>query len=122
MTQRNYSLAKEKIKILLLEGIQDSAVESFREAGYSQVESVSSALPEDQLADKIADCHFLGIRSRTRLTSSLLEEAGKLTAVGCFCIGTDQVDLAAARHMGIPVFNAPMLTPDRWRSLCWLKS
>ncbi|MGM0657480.1 MAG: phosphoglycerate dehydrogenase [Pseudomonadota bacterium] len=107
MTQRNYSLAKEKIRILLLEGIQDSAVESFRTAGYSQVESVSSALPEDELADRISDCHFLGIRSRTRLTASMLEKAGKLTAIGCFCIGTDQVDLAAARHLGIPVFNAP---------------
>jgi len=107
MTQRNYSLAKDKIRILLLEGIQDSAVENFRKAGYSQVESVSSALPEDQLANKIADCHFLGIRSRTRLTASMLENAGKLTAIGCFCIGTDQVDLAAARHLGIPVFNAP---------------
>lgn len=107
MTQRNYSLAKEKIRILLLEGIQDSAVESFRKAGYSQVESVSSALPENELADRISDCHFLGIRSRTRLTASMLEKAGKLTGIGCFCIGTDQVDLAAARHLGIPVFNAP---------------
>ncbi|MEX0914823.1 MAG: NAD(P)-dependent oxidoreductase, partial [Wenzhouxiangellaceae bacterium] len=107
MNQRNYSLAKNKIKILLLEGIQESAVESFRQAGYDQVESVPAALPHDQLAEKIADCHFLGIRSRTRLTSSVLEKAGKLTAIGCFCIGTDQVDLAAARHLGIPVFNAP---------------
>lgn len=107
MNQRNYSLAKDKIKILLLEGIQESAVESFRQAGYDQVESVPAALPHDRLAEKIADCHFLGIRSRTRLTSSMLERAGKLTAIGCFCIGTDQVDLAAARHLGIPVFNAP---------------
>lgn len=107
MKQRNYSLAKEKIKIVLLEGIQESAVERFRTAGYSQIESVPSALPHDQLAEKIGDCHFLGIRSRTQLTPSMLEKAGKLTAVGCFCIGTDQVDLAAARHMGIPVFNAP---------------
>ena len=107
MTQRNYSLAKEKIKILLLEGIQESAVESFRRAGYNQIESLPAALPADELADRITDCHFLGIRSRTKLTASLLEKAGKLTAVGCFCIGTDQVDLAAARHLGIPVFNAP---------------
>src|SRR6056297_4229568 len=107
MNQRNYSLAKEKIKILLLEGIQDSAVESFSKAGYNQVESVPSALPQAELAEKISDCHFLGIRSRTRLTQSMLEKAGKLTAVGCFCIGTDQVDIAAARHLGVPVFNAP---------------
>jgi len=107
MTQRNYSLAKEKIRILLLEGIQESAVESFRTAGYTQVESAPATLPREQLAEKIADCHFLGIRSRTQLTQSILEQAGKLTAIGCFCIGTDQVDLAAARHHGIPVFNAP---------------
>lgn len=107
MNQRNYSLAKDKIRILLLEGIQDSAVDYFREAGYSQVESVSSALGADELAERIADVHFIGIRSRTKLTATMLEKARKLTGIGCFCIGTDQVDLAAARHMGIPVFNAP---------------
>lgn len=107
MTQRNYSLAKEKIKILLLEGIQESAVESLRKAGYTRVESVPSALPKDELAEKIGDCHFLGIRSRTKLDSAMLEKAEKLTAIGCFCIGTDQVDLEIARHQGIPVFNAP---------------
>ncbi len=107
MTQRNYSLAKDKIRILLLEGIQQSAVDSFRQAGYQQVETAGSALPDDELAARIADCHFLGIRSRTQLPAELLDQAEKLTAVGCFCIGTDQVDLKAARHRGIPVFNAP---------------
>ena len=107
MTQRNYSLAKDKIRILLLEGIQQSAVDSFHEAGYTQVETVGSALPADELAERIADVHFLGIRSRTQLPAGLLDRAQKLTAIGCFCIGTDQVDLQAARHRGIPVFNAP---------------
>jgi len=107
MTQRNYSLAKDKIHVMLLEGIQQSAVESFREAGYTQIETAGAALPDDELADRIADCHFLGIRSRTRIDAELLDRAEKLTAIGCFCIGTDQVDLEAARHRGIPVFNAP---------------
>ncbi|MDT8409113.1 MAG: phosphoglycerate dehydrogenase [Wenzhouxiangellaceae bacterium] len=107
MTQRNLSLSKEKIKILLLEGIQEQAVECFRKAGYTQVETLPAALPRAELAKKIADVHFLGIRSRTQLTASILEQAHKLTAVGCFCIGTDQVELETARHMGIPVFNAP---------------
>lgn len=107
MTQRNLSLSKDKIKILLLEGIQEQAVESFNRAGYRQVETLPSALQANELAERIADVHFLGIRSRTRLTASVLEQAEKLTAVGCFCIGTDQVDLSAARLKGVPVFNAP---------------
>ncbi|MCA1778127.1 MAG: phosphoglycerate dehydrogenase [Xanthomonadaceae bacterium] len=107
MNQRTYSLAKDKIKILLLEGIQESAVDCFHKAGYSQVETVSSALAADELAERIADVHFLGIRSRTKLSAPILEHARKLTAIGCFCIGTDQVDLKAARAHGIPVFNAP---------------
>lgn len=107
MNQRNLSLSKDKIKILLLEGIQEQAVECFNQAGYRQVEILPSALQADELAERIADVHFLGIRSRTRLTASILERAEKLTAVGCFCIGTDQVDLSAARRKGIPVFNAP---------------
>lgn len=104
---QNYSLAKDKIHILLLEGIQQSAAERFRQAGYSHVESRSAALPEHELSEKIADVHFLGIRSRTQLSADLLQKAEKLAAIGCFCIGTDQVDLGAARHLGIPVFNAP---------------
>ena len=104
---QNYSLAKDKINVLLLEGIQQSAVERFDQAGYSHVESRSAALPEQELCEKIADVHFLGIRSRTQLSADLLQKAEKLTAIGCFCIGTDQVDLNAARHLGIPVFNAP---------------
>ncbi len=107
MTQRNHSLAKDKIRILLLEGVHESAVESFRAAGYTNIESLPAALPVAELAERISDCHFLGIRSRTRLSASMLEKASRLTAVGCFCIGTDQVDLTQARKRGIPIFNAP---------------
>ncbi|MDX1624976.1 MAG: phosphoglycerate dehydrogenase [Wenzhouxiangellaceae bacterium] len=107
MPEKSHSLSKDKIRILLLEGISEHAVEAFREAGYTQVETESSALSPDALAERIGDVHFLGIRSRTQLTKRLLEKADKLTAVGCFCIGTDQVDLETARHRGVPVFNAP---------------
>ena len=101
------SLDKSKIKFLLLEGIHASAVEILRAAGYTQIETVSGALPDDELQRKIADVHFLGIRSRTQLTEAVFAQAHKLVAVGCFCIGTNQVDLNAARERGIAVFNAP---------------
>ena len=101
------SLDKSKIKFLLLEGIHSSAVEILRAAGYIQIETVSGALPDDELQRKIADVHFLGIRSRTQLTEAVFAQAHKLVAVGCFCIGTNQVDLNAARERGIAVFNAP---------------
>lgn len=107
MTSRTYSLAKDKIRIVLLEGVHDSAVEYFQRAGYDQVERLPDTPPPARLAELLADCHFLGIRSRTRLSASVLEQAPKLTAIGCFCIGTDQVDLSTARKLGIPVFNAP---------------
>jgi len=101
------SLDKSKIRILLLEGVHQSAVENFERAGYSNIEYLKTALPEDQLKEKIADAHFVGIRSRTQLTEAVFEAAQKLIAVGCFCIGTNQVDLNAALSRGIPVFNAP---------------
>jgi D-3-phosphoglycerate dehydrogenase len=101
------SIDKHKIRFLLLEGIHPSAVEVLRAAGYSQIESLPGALPDDQLLAKIADAHFVGIRSRTQLTAEVLSHAHRLAAVGCFCIGTNQVDLAAARERGIAVFNAP---------------
>ena len=101
------SLDKSKIKFLLLEGIHASAVDAIRAAGYTQIETVSGALPDDELQRKIADVHFLGIRSRTQLTEEVFAHAHKLVAVGCFCIGTNQVDLNAARERGIAVFNAP---------------
>ena len=101
------STDKAKIKFLLLEGIHPSAVKVLRAAGYTQIESVSGALSDDDLKAKIADAHFVGIRSRTQLTAEVLAQATKLAAVGCFCIGTNQVDLNAARERGIAVFNAP---------------
>lgn len=101
------SIDKNKIKFLLLEGIDPSAVEVLKAAGYTQIESLPGALPDDELKRKIADVHFVGIRSRTQLTADVFAHASKLAAVGCFCIGTNQVNLQAARERGIAVFNAP---------------
>ncbi len=102
-----YSLDKSKIKVLLLESIDASALSALHAAGYSNVVTKRSALPEAELAAEIRDVHLLGIRSRTRVRDQVLAQATKLIAIGCFCIGTDQVDLAAAGARGIPVFNAP---------------
>ncbi len=107
MSVVNYSLDKARIKVLLLEGVHQSAVETFNHAGYQQVELLPTALTQDELRKKIADVHFVGIRSRTQLTADVFEAANKLSAVGCFCIGTNQVDLDAATRKGIAVFNAP---------------
>ena len=101
------SLDKSKIRIVLLEGIHDSAVEAFGQAGYSQIVQHAKALPPEQLKAEIADCHLLGIRSRTQITAGELAAAPKLIAIGCFCIGVNQVDLDQALSLGIPVFNAP---------------
>ena len=101
------SLAKEKIKILLLEGIHQSAVETLKRNGYSNIDYVKTSLPENELKERIKDVHFVGIRSRTHLSQTVLNAAEKLVAVGCFCIGTNQVALDAARERGIAVFNAP---------------
>ena len=101
------SLDKSKIKFLLLEGVHQSAVDTIKAAGYSNIEYLTGSLPDDQLKEKIADAHFIGIRSRTQLTEEIFDCAKRLVAVGCFCIGTNQVDLNAARERGIAVFNAP---------------
>ncbi|MBK5206747.1 MAG: phosphoglycerate dehydrogenase, partial [Polaromonas sp.] len=101
------STDKKKIKFLLLEGIHISAVDVLKAAGYTNIESVPGALTDDELKKKIADVHFVGIRSRTQLTADVFAHAARLAAVGCFCIGTNQVDLNAARERGIAVFNAP---------------
>ncbi|WP_445146278.1 phosphoglycerate dehydrogenase [Dyella sp. Tek66A03] len=101
------SFPKQDIKVLLLEGVSHSAVDSFHRAGYSQIEFHEKALPEAELKARIADAHIVGIRSRTQLTDDVLQQAKRLIAVGCFCIGTNQVDLGAARRLGVPVFNAP---------------
>ena len=101
------SLAKDKIKILLLEGVHQSAVETLKRNGYSNIDYVKTSLPEDELIERIKDVHFVGLRSRTHINQAVLEAAEKLVAVGCFCIGTNQDDLQAARERGIAVFNAP---------------
>lgn len=101
------SLDKSKIKFLLLEGVHPSAVETLKAAGYSNIVCHPKALPEDQLRAEIADAHFVGLRSRTQLTAEVFDAAKKLIAVGCFCIGTNQVDLNAALAKGVVVFNAP---------------
>ncbi|MDG4596488.1 MAG: phosphoglycerate dehydrogenase [Candidatus Contendobacter sp.] len=101
------SLDKSKIKILLLEGIHPSAVEAFQADGYTNIESHPKALAEPKLLDAIADSYFVGIRSATQLTARIFENAPRLIGVGCFCIGTNQVDLDAAQERGVPVFNAP---------------
>ncbi|MDQ8002786.1 MAG: phosphoglycerate dehydrogenase, partial [Pseudomonadota bacterium] len=101
------SLDKNKIKFLLLEGIHPSGVELIRSAGYTQVETLTGALEGEELKAKVADVHFLGIRSRTQLTADVFAAAPKLVAVGAFCIGTNQIDLGSAREHGVAVFNAP---------------
>jgi D-3-phosphoglycerate dehydrogenase len=107
MTKTVHSLSKDKINFVLLEGINDRAGDVIRRAGYDSLVQRTGALDDQALVDVIKDAHFLGIRSRTRLSDALLDQASKLTAIGCFCIGTDQVQLDAARRRGIPVFNAP---------------
>lgn len=102
-----YSLAKEKIKIVLFEGIHPSAVECLNKSGYTNIVSYAKALEGEELVEALKDAHIVGIRSRTRLTKEVFDQAPKLIAVGCFCIGTNQVDLEEARIRAIPVFNAP---------------
>ena len=106
MTAR-LSVPKEKLKFVLLEGIHPSAVDALVADGYSQVVTAPKALAGQELADAIADAHFVGIRSRTQLTAEVIAQAGKLMAIGAFCIGTNQIDLDAAMLRGVPVFNAP---------------
>ena len=105
--QPSLSLEKSKIKILLLEGVDPSAVDALNKAGYTNVEYQKKALDGQELLDAIENVHFIGIRSRTHLTAEVLLHAKKLIGIGCYCIGTNQVDLDAAAALGIPVFNAP---------------
>ena len=101
------SLDKQKIKVVLLEGIHASAVESFHADGYTNVEQHAGALAGAKLRDAVRDAYFLGIRSATHLDAGFFEGAPRLIGVGCFCIGTNQVQLDAAKLRGVPVFNAP---------------
>ena len=106
-SRKTLSLDKEKIGILLLEGIHASAVEAFRADGYTNITRHEKSLPEAQLLDAVRDASVIGIRSATHLTRKVLEQARAAIAVGCFCIGTNQVDLEKAEECGVPVFNAP---------------
>ncbi|STZ70288.1 D-3-phosphoglycerate dehydrogenase [Moraxella caprae] len=115
------SLNKDKIRFLLLEGVHDNALKVLNEAGYTNIEYIKTALDEDELIEKIKDAHFIGIRSRTQLTRKVLESAEKLICIGCFCIGTNQVDLDAALELGIPVLTPPTQTLARSPSWCLLR-
>jgi D-3-phosphoglycerate dehydrogenase len=101
------SYPKDKIKILFLENISDVAVKSFKQNGYVQTEKITKALTEEELIKEIKDVHILGIRSKTQITKNVLAAAKKLQAIGCFCIGVNQVDLKSATKSGVAVFNAP---------------
>jgi len=101
------SFPKSDIRVLLLEGVAQTAVASFRAAGYSSIEFHEKSLPEDALIKAVSEAHIVGIRSRSYLTEEVFAQARRLMAVGCFCIGTNQVDLRAAQGRGVPVFNAP---------------
>ncbi len=104
---KKYSLDKSRIKVLLLEGVHDNAPAYFRENGYTDIEYYKDALPVKELEERLRLAHIVGIRSRTELNHDLLHNAPKLIAIGCFSIGTNQVDAMAAKKLGIPVFNAP---------------
>jgi D-3-phosphoglycerate dehydrogenase / 2-oxoglutarate reductase len=104
---KRYSLSKDKIRILLLEGVHENALKYFNENGYTNIEYIKSSLDNELLIKKIKNVHMIGIRSRTHLTKEILNQAKLLIAIGCFSIGTNQVDLDYAKRKGIPVFNAP---------------
>lgn len=101
------SYPKEKIKILFLENISDKAVQQFKQYGYTNVRKLGGAISEEDLIKEIKDVHLVGIRSKTQITKNVLAAAQKLQAIGCFCIGVNQVDLKAATKKGVVVFNAP---------------
>jgi D-3-phosphoglycerate dehydrogenase len=98
---------RDRVRVVLLEGIHERAVEVFRERGYTEIRHEPGALSDGALVEAIREAHLLGIRSRTHVTADVIQTTQRLMAVGCFCIGTDQVDLLAAAHWGVPVFNAP---------------
>jgi len=108
MTEKKItSYPKEKINILFLENISDAAIRNFRDAGYTSVRKLGGALSEEDLIKEVKDVHLLGIRSKTQITPKVLEAAKKLQAIGCFCIGVNQVNLKSATQHGVVVFNAP---------------
>ena len=101
------SFPKSDIRVLLLEGISPTAAQIFEDAGYSDIRRFDKALAPAQLAEELREAHIVGIRSRTKLDAAMVGEGRKLIAIGAFCIGTNQIDLSAAKLAGIPVFNAP---------------
>ena len=101
------SYPKEKINILFLENFSEKAVQQFKQNGYTNVRKLSGALSEAELIKEVKDVHMIGIRSKTQITAKVLESAKKLQAIGCFCIGVNQVNLKAATKAGVAVFNAP---------------
>jgi D-3-phosphoglycerate dehydrogenase len=101
------SYPKEKVRILFLENISDTAARNFSRHGYEKIDRINKALTEGEIVNQIRDVHILGIRSKTQITSNVLDAAKKLQAIGCFCIGVNQVDLASATKHGVVVFNAP---------------
>lgn len=105
--EKELSYPKEKIRILLLEGLHPSAINEFRKKGYTNIDSQKDAMTEEELLNCIEDYHIIGIRSKTNITAAVLEKARKLMSIGAFCIGTNQIDLAKATELGIPVFNSP---------------
>ena len=107
MATKNTSYPRTKIKILLLENISEAAVNELRAGGYADVQKINGALSEAELCEAVKGVHLLGIRSKTQITKKVIESADKLLAIGAFCIGVNQVDLAAATKKGIAVFNAP---------------
>lgn len=105
--KKRTSYPKEKINILLLENISEQAVQHFKRSGYTSIKRIAGALPEKELIREVKDVHLLGIRSKSQITPAVLKAAGKLQAIGCFCIGVNQVNLGQARAGGVAVFNAP---------------
>src|ERR1700733_5838070 len=112
------SLDKGRIKVLLLEGIHPSCIATLEADGYTQIEAHKKSLSEDKLIEAISDAFIVGIRSATNLSARVLEHAHRLIAVGCFCIGTNQVDLECAQQRGVPVFNAPFSNNSSVDELC----
>lgn len=105
--KKTYSLAKDKIKILLLENLHENSINYLKCSNYTNIEFIKGSLENENLINKIKDVHIIGIRSRTNLTGEILKHANKLIAIGCYSIGTNQVDSHSAKLKGIPVFNAP---------------
>lgn len=107
MKNKETSYPRNKIKVLLLESISNSAIQELQSHGYTEIKKLSGALSEKDLIAAIKDVHILGIRSKTKVTENIIAKADKLLSIGCFCIGTNQVDLKAATQKGVAVFNAP---------------